>query len=119
MLVVNKLHNRQPRVSVVDVVAKSRRINDRELDFELLFLKLSLDYFDLCELVELLIMTLGVVLGGGQLSREEGVNESCLPEPGLACAPASEQRSEKEYEAHSPTTIMVKWAPRFATILCL
>lgn len=95
MLVINKLHDRQPRVSVVDVVAKSRRVNDCELDLELLFLKLSLDYFDLCELVELLIMAFGVILGRRQLGREEGVNESCLPQPGLACASTSEQRSVK------------------------
>lgn len=108
MLVVNELHDREPRVSVVDIVAKSRRINDREFDLELLFLELSLDYFDLCELVELLVVTLGVVLGRRQLGGEEGVNESRLPEPGLACASASERGSIKEDEAHLPTTMMVK-----------
>ena len=47
MLVINKLHNRHPRVAVVDVVAEARGVNDGELDLELLLLQLSLDNLDL------------------------------------------------------------------------
>ena len=64
MLVVNELHDRKPRVSVVDVVAESRSVDDCELYLELLLFKLCLDYFNLGKLVELLVVTLGVVLGG-------------------------------------------------------
>jgi len=64
MLVVNEFHDREPRVSVVDVVAEAGSVNDCELHFELLLLKLCLDYFNLGELVELLVVTLRVVLGG-------------------------------------------------------
>ena len=64
MLVVNELHDRKPRVSVVDVVAETRGVDDGELYLELLLFKLCLDYFNLGKLVELLVVTLGVVLGG-------------------------------------------------------
>ena len=64
MLVVNELHDGEPRVSVVDVVAKSRSVDDGELYLELLLFKFCLDYFNLGKLVELLVVTLGVVLGG-------------------------------------------------------
>ena len=47
MLVVNELDNGHPRVTVVDVVAKARCVNDSELDLELLLFKFSLDNLDL------------------------------------------------------------------------
>ena len=74
MLVVNEFDDREPRVTVVDVVTESRGVNDRELDLELTFLELSLDNFDLCELVQLLVMTFVVVFCGRQFGREKGVD---------------------------------------------
>lgn len=65
MLVVNEVYNRCPRVAVVDVVAKSRRVNDRELCFELLLFELSLNDLHLGQLVKLLVVTAVVVLGWG------------------------------------------------------
>lgn len=63
MLVVDEVHNRRPRVAVVDIVAKAGRVNDGEFDLELLLLKLGLDDLDLGELVELLVVPFGVVFG--------------------------------------------------------
>ena len=60
MLVVNELDNGQPRVPVVDVFANAGGIIDGEFDLELAFLRLGLDNFDLSELVELLVIALGV-----------------------------------------------------------
>ena len=74
MLVVNEFYNREPGVTVVDVVTESRGVDDRELDLELTFLELSLNYFDFCQLVQLLVMAFVVVFSGGQFSREEGVD---------------------------------------------
>lgn len=39
----------------------------------------------LCELVELLDVSAAVVFSGGELRREEGVDESRLAQSGLAC----------------------------------
>ena len=67
MLVVNEVDNRRPRVPVVDIVAKARSVDDGELDLELLLLKLGLDYLDLSEFVELLMVATAIVFGRGQL----------------------------------------------------
>jgi len=68
VLVVNKLDNWEPRVAVVNVVSEARGVDDGELDLELAFFELSLDYFHFRELVQLLEMTLVVVFRRGQLS---------------------------------------------------
>ena len=73
VLVVNKFYNGEPRVTVVDVVTESRGVNDCEFDLELTFLELSFDNFDLCQFVQLLVMTLVVVFCRGQFCREKGV----------------------------------------------
>lgn len=64
MLVINKVDDRQPRITVVDIVAESRRVNHGELDLELFFLELGLNDIDLSELVELFVVTPAVALGG-------------------------------------------------------
>jgi len=63
MLVVYEFNNGEPGVTVVDIVAKARGIDNGKLDFELALLKLGLDDFNLSELVQLLVMTLAVVFG--------------------------------------------------------
>ena len=67
VLVVNEVDDGSPRVTVVDVVAEARGINDGELRLELLLLELGLDDLDLGELVELLVVAATVVLCGGKL----------------------------------------------------
>lgn len=47
MLIIHEVDDRGPRVAVVDVVAKTRGINDSELDFERLLLELGFDDVDL------------------------------------------------------------------------
>lgn len=47
MLVINEVDDRSPRVTVIDVVSKARRINNGEFDLEGLFLQLRLDNLDL------------------------------------------------------------------------
>ena len=84
VLVINEVHNRRPRVTVVDVVAEAGSVNNGELDLELPLLKLSLDNLNLRELVKLLVMALRVVLRRGELRRKERVNERCLAETRLA-----------------------------------
>lgn len=84
VLVIDKVDDRNPRVAVVHVVAKARSINNRQLDLELLLLKLSLDNLDLRELVELFLVAPRVVLGRGELRREEGVDKSRFSQTGLA-----------------------------------
>ena len=78
VLVVNEVDNGVPAVPVVHIVAKARRVDDGELDLEGLLLELGLDNLDLGELVELLLVALGVVLGGRELGGEEGVDEGRL-----------------------------------------
>lgn len=85
MLVVNEVDDGSPRVPVVDVVTKSRGINNSELGLELLLLKLGLDDLDLGQLVELLVVTTVVVLRGRNLGREECVDQGRLSETRLAC----------------------------------
>ena len=86
MLVVHKVNDGHPAIAVVHVVAEPRRVDDGELDLELLLLELGLDDLDLCELVELLLVALAVVLGRRELGGEERVDERGLAETGLACA---------------------------------
>lgn len=76
MLIIDEIDDRGPRVTVVDIVPESWGVNDGELDFELFLLKLCLDDLDLGQLVELLVVTPGVVLGRRQLGGEERVDES-------------------------------------------
>jgi len=61
MLVVNKVDNGRPRVTVIDVVSKTGRVDNGEFDLELLFLKLGLDYLDLCQFIQLLVVASAVV----------------------------------------------------------
>jgi hypothetical protein len=84
VLVVNEINDRRPRIAIVDIVAKARRVDDGKLDLELLFLELSLNDLDFGKLVELLVVPPGVVLGRGQLSREKRVDQGSLPKTGLA-----------------------------------
>jgi hypothetical protein len=51
VLVIDKVHNRAPRVAVVDIVTKPRGVDDRQLHLELLLLELGFDDLDLGELV--------------------------------------------------------------------
>ena len=67
MLVVNKVDNGRPRVAVIDVVSKTGRVNNGEFDLELLFLELSLDYLDLGQFVQLLVVASAVVFRGRKL----------------------------------------------------
>lgn len=80
MLVINKVNDGHPRVLVVDIVAKAGGVDDSELDLEVLFFQLGLDDVNLGGLVELLCMALAVVLGGGKLGSEKGVDEGRLAE---------------------------------------
>lgn len=84
MLIVNEVNNGGPRVAVVHVVAEPGGIDDGKLRLELLLLQLRLDDLNFGELVELFVMTAVVVLGRGQLSREERVDERRLSKTGLA-----------------------------------
>jgi hypothetical protein len=65
VLVVNEVDDRRPRVAVVDIVSKTRRVDNSELDFELLLFELCLDDVHFRKLVELLMMTAIVVLDRG------------------------------------------------------
>ena len=67
MLVVDEVDNGRPRVAVVDVVTEAGSVDDGELRLELVLLELGLDDLNLGELVELLLVTPGVVLGRRQL----------------------------------------------------
>ena len=92
------------------------------LHLELLLLELGLDNFNLGELVELLNVALSVGLGRRELGREEGVDERRFSQSRLACCATlvqSQNHSVAKIILHAPTTITVKCAPRFATILCL
>jgi hypothetical protein len=84
---------------------------------EELLLELGLGDLDLDRLVHLLVVSslvVGIVLDGGG---EEGVDEGRLSEPGLA---SNLIRSDGVFDSWMGScTIIVKAAPRFATILCL
>ena len=85
VLVIDEIDDWGPRVTVVDIVSESGGVNDGELDFELLLLKLRLDDLDLGKFVELLVVTPRVVLGRRQLGGEERVDESGLAETRFTC----------------------------------
>ena len=61
MLVVNKVDNGRPRVAVIDIVSKTGRVDNGEFDLELLLLKLSLDYLDLSQFIQLLVVASAIV----------------------------------------------------------
>lgn len=84
MLIIHKINNRNPRVTVIDIIPKARGVNHSELDFELFLLKLGLDDLHLRKFVELLQVTPRVVLGRGELGCEERVDERRLTQTGLA-----------------------------------
>ena len=84
MLIIDKVDNGQPRITVVDIVTKSRRVNHSELDLKLFLLELSLNDVDLSQLIKLFVMTPGVAFGRRQLSGKERVDERCLSEARLA-----------------------------------
>jgi hypothetical protein len=65
MLVVNEVDDGRPRVAVIDIVTKTWRVDDGELDLELFLLELSLDDLDLRELVELLVVASVVIFRRG------------------------------------------------------
>lgn len=83
MLVVNEVDDWCPGILVVYVVAETRSVDHGELDLEGLFFELSLDDFDLGELVELLDVSATVVFCGGQLGRKERVDQSGLAQAGF------------------------------------
>ena len=85
VLVVNEVDDGSPRVTVVDVVAEARGVDDGELRLELLLLELGLDDLNLGELVKLLLVALVVVLVRRELGGEEGVDERRLSKTGFAC----------------------------------
>ena len=66
MLVVNEVDNWRPRVTIVDIITKARRVDDGKLDFELLLFEFGLNDLDLGEFVELLMVASVVVFGRGQ-----------------------------------------------------
>lgn len=74
VLVVDKFNNREPRVTVVDVVTESRGVDDRELDLELTFFEFGFNNFNLSQFVQLLVVALGVVLRRRQFCREKCVD---------------------------------------------
>lgn len=78
VLVVDEINDWRPRVTVVDIIAESWGVNDAELDLELLLFKLCLDYLDLCQFVELLVVAPRVIFGRGQLGGEERVDQGGL-----------------------------------------
>ena len=84
MLVVHKVDDRDPRIAVVDVVPKARRVDNSQLDFELLLFELGFDDLDFDGFVELLLVPPCVVLGRTELGREEGVDERCFAQTGFA-----------------------------------
>lgn len=67
MLVIDEVDNGGPRVAVVDVVAEAGGVDDGQFRLELLLLELGLDDLNLSQLVKLLLVTPGVVLGGREL----------------------------------------------------
>lgn len=54
VLVIDELHDRDPAVAVVDIVAEAGGVDDGELDVESTLLKVGLEDLDLGRLVELL-----------------------------------------------------------------
>lgn len=84
VLIIDEIDNWGPRITVVDIIPKSGGVNNGKLDFELLLLELCLDDLDLCQLVELLVVTPRVVFGRRQFGGEERVDESGLAQTRFA-----------------------------------
>lgn len=74
VLVIDEIDDRCPAVAVVDIVAETGSVDDRQLDLELLLFQLGLDDVDLNSLVELLGVSPGVVLARRKLGAEERVD---------------------------------------------
>lgn len=74
VLVINKVDDWRPGITVVDIITKTGGVDDGKFDLELLFLKLSLDDFDFGELVELFVVAPAVVPSRRQLSCEKRVH---------------------------------------------
>ena len=106
VLIVDELDNGHPRIPVVNVVSKPRRVNDGQFDLELLLFELGFDDFDFGQLVELLGVTTVVIFGRREFSREKGINERRLSQARFACECLSACRLGML--VYSPTTIMVK-----------
>ena len=83
MLVVDKVDDGYPWITVIDVVSKSRGVNDRKLDLELFLFKLSFDDLNFGQLVKLLQMPTRVVFGGWKLGRKKCVDKSRLSQARL------------------------------------
>ena len=75
MLVVNELNDWEPWIAVVDIVSKSRGVNDRKFDLELTFLELSLNNLDFSQFIQLLVVASTVVFSRWQFGGEESVDE--------------------------------------------
>lgn len=74
MLVVKEVNDGCPAVSIVDIVAKARCVDDSQLDLELLLLELGLDNVNFDCLVELLLVTKGMILSCCQFSCKQCVD---------------------------------------------
>lgn len=136
VLVVEELDDGLPRVAVVDVVSESRRVDDGKADWsrqsgpkgischtvhtlEELLLELGLGDFNLDRLVHLLVVSslvVGIVL---DCRREERVDEGRLSEARLASHLGQSAGAVRGMGYRGHGTMMVKAAPRLATILCL
>lgn len=78
VLIINEVDNRVPGLFVVDIVAKARRVNDRQLYFESLFFQFGFDNVNFGRLVNLFCMAARVVLVHSEFRREQGVDEGRL-----------------------------------------
>jgi hypothetical protein len=95
VLVIDKVHNRRPRVTIIDIVTKARRVNNSQLDLELFLLEFRFDDFDFGELVELFLMTTAVVFHRRKLSGKQGINESSFAQSRLAFDKKRSARTSK------------------------
>lgn len=83
MLVVKELNYRLPRLLIVDIVAKTRGVNNVEADFESLLFELGLGYADLDGLANRPGMAGRAVCVGLYGGREKSVDEGGFAESGL------------------------------------
>jgi hypothetical protein len=84
MLVINKVDNGSPGITVVDIVAETWRVDNSKFHLELFLLQLGFNDLDLGQVIKLFVVSARVVLGGRQFSRKERVNECCLAQTRLA-----------------------------------
>ena len=84
MLIIYKINNRHPRITVIHIVAKAWGVNDGQLDLELFLFKFGFDDLDFGELVELFFVTTTVVARRRKLGGEECVDECRFTETRLA-----------------------------------